>query len=200
MTTPLVPAGTKIVNPFNHQTFIFTKPYEKEAVAEFDVLLGRGGSSSVKDTAHIHPKSDEFFTVQSGLLKVFIDGEEHLVRPGETIKVPRGTPHYFRNGHEDETLMTLRFTPGMKFLRFFLNFATATAERPEWFDENGEGPLLLAALAFHAFPDQVYVAGVPIWLQKMLFAVLSPIARLAGYSLPFEPQNAPKWHDAPSIA
>src|SRR5690349_11675362 len=134
MTKQLVAAGTKIVNPFNRQTFIFTKPVEREDVAEFDVLLGSGGVSDVKGEQHIHPESDEYFAVRSGRLSVVIDGREHLVEAGETIMVPRGRPHLFRNGHDGETLMTLRFEPGLKFLRFFLNFAMAPTARPDWFD------------------------------------------------------------------
>jgi len=37
------------------------------------------------------------------------------------------------------------------------------------------------ALALHTFKDYLYLAGPPIWLQKPLFAALSPLARLAGY-------------------
>ena len=51
MPIRLVPAGAKIFNPLNRQTFIFTKPAEDEAFAEFDVLLHEGGASDVKDTA-----------------------------------------------------------------------------------------------------------------------------------------------------
>ena len=192
MNKPLVAAGTRIVNPLNRQTFIFTRPHESEDVAEFDVLLSPGGVSDVKGEQHIHPKSDEHFTVQSGLLTVVIDGKERLVRPGETVTVPRGRPHMFRNGHDGETLMTLRFEPGLKFLRFFLNFAIAPTARPDWFDANGGSSPLLGALALNAFPDLVYGVGQPIWLQKALFAALAPVARLNGYYLPFdEPHKAP---------
>jgi mannose-6-phosphate isomerase-like protein (cupin superfamily) len=186
MNTQLVAAGTRIVNPLNRQTFIFTNPVEREDVAEFDVLLAEGGVSDVKEEQHIHPKSDEYFTVRSGLLKVVIDGREHLVQAGETIMVPRGQPHMFRNGHDGDTLMTLRFEPGLKFLRFFLNFAIAPTARPDWFDAEGGSSPLLGALALNAFPDLVYGVGQPIWMQKALFAALAPIARMKGYYLPFE--------------
>ena len=190
MPIRLVPAGAKIFNPLNRQTFIFTKPAEDEAFAEFDVLLHEGGASDVKDTAHIHPRSDEHFTVRSGLLRVVIDGKEHMVGPGETVTVPRGAPHFFRTGHDGETLMTQRFEPGMKFLRFFLNFAVGPVSHPEWFGEDGKAPLLLAALAFDAFPNHVYVDGPPVWAQKALFTALAPIARMKGYYLPFEAEGS----------
>lgn len=185
MNTPLVAAGTRLVNAFNRETFIFTKPVESEEEAEFDVLLESDSVHGDDGVSHIHPKSEEYFTVRAGSLKVVIDGKARLVGPGETVVVPRGRPHYFRNGHDGETLFTIRFEPGMKFLRFFLEFGTALETHPEWYDEKGNSSLLLSALAFNEFPDQIYVAGPPIWLQKLIFAMLAPIARLKGYHLPF---------------
>jgi hypothetical protein len=43
------------------------------------------------------------------------------------------------------------------------------------------------ALTLHTFKDHFYVAGPPVWLQKMLFATLAPIARLLGYKVVVSP-------------
>ena len=75
----------------------------------------------------------------------------------------------------------IRFTPGQNHLRFFFAFATATQTHPEWFGVKGEPKLLGMALALHTFKDHLYLTGPPIWLQKLLFATLAPLARLAGY-------------------
>jgi len=42
-------------------------------------------------------------------------------------------------------------------------------------------------LALHTFKDHLYGAGPPIWLQKLLFAALSPLARLVGYRVLVRP-------------
>ncbi len=99
----------------------------------------------------------------------------------------RGVPHLFRNGHDGETLFTCRFTPARQFLRFFVNMSLNTANHPEWYDERGEPPLVLRALALHAFAGHGYGAGIPIWFQKVLFAALTPIALLQGYRLAMPP-------------
>src|SRR3712207_7749336 len=65
-----------LVNPFNRETFIFTKP-ENPEVAEFEARLGPGGSGGGNALAHIHPKADEQFTVRSGRLHVSVRSEEH---------------------------------------------------------------------------------------------------------------------------
>jgi hypothetical protein len=64
-----------------------------------------------------------------------------------------------------------------------------TASHPEWYDERGEPPLVLRALALHAFAGHGYGAGIPIWFQKMLFAALTPIAVLQGYRLAVPPMK-----------
>src|SRR3954463_13786585 len=95
--------GLTLVNAFNHETFVFTTP-ESEEAAEFEIRLGAGGSGGGDALAHIHPHTDEIFTVRSGLLHVSIEGKIHELRPGETITVPRGKSHFFRNAHEGDTV------------------------------------------------------------------------------------------------
>jgi hypothetical protein len=140
---------------------------------------------------HFHPHADEEFFVKRGKLKLMVDGEWRMLAQGERYLVQRGVPHLFRNGHEGETLFTTTFTPARQFLRFFLNMSLSTANHPEWYDERGEPPLILRALALHAFAGHGYGAGIPILFQKALFAALTPIALLHGYRLAIKPR---KWY------
>ncbi|WP_262298291.1 cupin domain-containing protein [Microvirga sesbaniae] len=178
--------GLTLENAFNEETFVFTTPESAEA-AEFEVRLGPGGSGGGNAMAHIHPKTDETFTVRSGRLTVSINGQMHDLRPGETITVPNGKPHFFRNAHAGDTVVVIRFTPAQHQLRFFLNFATIAQNHPEWFGAKGEPSFLLMALTLHAFKDHFYVAGPPVWVQKLLFATLAPVARLLGYTVVVKP-------------
>ena len=58
---------------------------------------------------------------------------------------------------------------------------------------------MLRALAIHAFAGHGYGAGIPIWLQKVLFAALTPIALLQGYSLAMPPRRLePSQDNGPS--
>ena len=183
MTSHAFIPGTALVNPFNREIFIFTKP-ENPEVAEFEVRLGPGGSGGGNALLHVHPKADEEFKVRSGRLHVCVAGVDHALGPGQTIIVPRGTAHSFANARDGDTELVIRFTPGQNHLRFFLAFATAAQTHPEWFRPEGEPKLLGMALALHTYKDHLYLAGPPIWIQKMVFAVLSPLARMAGYRVP----------------
>jgi quercetin dioxygenase-like cupin family protein len=185
----LPPAGTRTRNAFNGETFIFTHMDERADELEFDVFLERGGMLTGTGRQHFHPYSDEEFIVQSGALRLMADGQWMMLGPGESFTVPRGMPHLFRNGHDGETLFTTKFRPAHDFLRFFLNMSMNTANHPEWYDEKGEPPLVLQAMALHAFYGHGYGAGIPVWFQKLLFAVLTPIARIQGYSLAMPPRS-----------
>ncbi len=55
--------------------------------------------------------------------------------------------------------------------------------------QKGEPPLVLQAMALHAFSGHGYGAGIPVWFQKLLFAALSPVAWLSGYSLAMPPRK-----------
>jgi quercetin dioxygenase-like cupin family protein len=189
MAKDLPPAGTRIRNRFNGETFIFTHVDEEADTVEFDVFLERGGMLTGTGRQHLHPNSDEEFIVRTGALRVMVDGRWKALAPGDGLVVPRGVQHLFRNGHDGETLFTTRFVPGHEFLRFFLNMSMNTANNPHWYDEKGEPPLVLRALALHAFYGHAYGAGIPVWFQKLVFALLSPVARLRGYTLAMPPRR-----------
>ncbi|KQS96307.1 hypothetical protein ASG68_01000 [Rhizobium sp. Leaf453] len=183
----LPPAGTRIRNAFNGETFVFSHMDEEADAVQFDVILERGGMLTGTGRQHFHPHADEEFIVQSGVLKIMIDGKWTLLHPGDSIVASRGTPHLFRNGHDGETHFTARFTPACDFLRFFLNMSMSTTNHPDWYDAQGEPPLVLRALALHAFHGHAYGDGIPVWLQKTVFAALAPVALLLGYRLSMPP-------------
>jgi quercetin dioxygenase-like cupin family protein len=46
---------------------------------------------------HLHPDETETFTVESGVLQVWVGGVHHRLEPGMTLAVPPGAPHRFLN-------------------------------------------------------------------------------------------------------
>ena len=170
-------------NAFNGETFIFSGALTDRDVARFDVVLERGGTGGGNALAHVHPKAEERFIVRSGRLKVVIGGKSHIVEAGQSTNVPCGAAHYFTNSNDGPTEMTVEFRPAQNFIRFFANFATLAEQHTEWFSAKGDPHLLLIALTFHSYRDHIYLGGVPIWAQKLLFAGLAPLARWRGYEV-----------------
>jgi mannose-6-phosphate isomerase-like protein (cupin superfamily) len=176
-------------NAFNDETFIFPNHLDQYNAICFDVALGEDGSGGADGLEHIHPQADETFIVRSGRLKVVIHGEIHMVNERESVTIRRGVPHYFVNGHKGETEFSVIFDPPQQQRGFFANFAAMTERRQRWFSARGKPHLLLMALVLHRYRDHLYVAGQPVWLQKLIFATLAPVARLFGYRLEIEPEG-----------
>ncbi len=195
MREALVPAGTRILNSFNKETFVFTHPYEDTISSRMDVVLAKGGSGGGNAVAHIHPETDEIFTVNSGQVMVMIDGQEHYASEGQSITVPKGASHFFRNVFDGDTHLTVTFVTAQQHLRFFLNLARWTSEQPDYFKPDGSVKLLPIALCLNAFRDHLYISAMPVIVQKMLFATLSPVARLMGYRLAVGPRSASRHVD-----
>jgi quercetin dioxygenase-like cupin family protein len=105
---PVPPAGTRIRNAFNGETFIFTHVDEGASEFQCDVFIEIGGMKTGTGRQHLHPDADEEFIVKEGKLKLMVDGEWRMLAPGERFLVQRGVPHLFRNGHEGETLCRAR--------------------------------------------------------------------------------------------
>lgn len=180
--------GTRLRNEFNKETFIFTHDVADGTVAEFDVHLGPGGSGGGNAMQHIHPHADERFTVHRGAIAVTVNGVSHHVAAGESLTVPMGASHCFRNAVNGTTELTVRFSPGGQQLRFFANFATIVSQRREWFKPDGTPHFLLMALVLWVYRDCYCVAGPPFWLQRIVFGALAPLARLRGYSIAIAPR------------
>ena len=68
-----------------------------ETVAETDgervvVEIAYKGDG-VRPPVHFHPRQEELFTVLEGEINVLLDDEERVIRAGDTLTVPAGTPH-----------------------------------------------------------------------------------------------------------
>ena len=75
----------------------------------------------------------------------------------------------------------VEFRPAQQHLLFFANFARLTAEHPEGFSAKGDPNFLLIAASLSTFRDHTYLVQLPVLIQKLLFALLGPIARVLGY-------------------
>ncbi len=176
--------GMVLRNAFNGETFVFPARQADPGVAQFTVLLDPGGSGGGNALVHVHPLADETFAVLTGRLEVVISGKHEMLYRGESLTIPRGSPHYFANSIDAQTIATVSFAPAQRHLDFFASFAALTRDHPQWFSAKGDPHLLLIALVLQSYPDHLYLSGPPIWLQKALFAALAHVARWRGYVLP----------------
>lgn len=129
--------------------------------------------------AHVHPKQTEYFEVRSGVLSARVGKEGLTLGPGESMTVPKGTPHTWWNSGDEELHGYVELTPSMNMRdEFEAFFALGRAGRT---NEQGLPNLLQLAVILDTYPDTIYRAGVPVPLQKLGVAMLAPLARMLGY-------------------
>ena len=168
--------GEVIENPVTHDRVIFrvTAQETTGSLLAFDDYLLAG---YISPPEHVHPRQQERFEVISGSLGVRIKGREQVLRAGESVAVPPGTPHTIWNVGAGETHVRVEFQPALQTEAFFETmFALARDGKT---DRQGKPSLLQFAAGASAYG--MYVTRPPIALQKALFAVLGPLARVLGY-------------------
>lgn len=121
--------------------------------------------------AHVHPHSDESFTVLDGELEVRVGRGWTTLGAGESAIAPAGAPHAFRNSSGAPVRVEVLVVPGAAVRAFFDDlFALTDAGRV---DRRGQLALPDAARLLRRHPDAVRLAGVPGPVQTGLLAVLS---------------------------
>lgn len=129
---------------------------------------------------HVHPSEEEFIEVLSGEYGVAFEGTDHILAAGDEITVPMNTAHRHWNPTDQPIRVAHEHHPAARKSEaiFETLYALAQADRT---DEKGIPNLLQFAVINKAYPGHVYRTDLPISVQKLLFTLLAPIGRLAGY-------------------
>lgn len=128
---------------------------------------------------HIHTDFDEVFQVANGELTVWVDGEVKKVRPGETLRIPKGTPHqpFNETGHTIRIKGTIAFPE-----KFAFNLVQVYRDIDKRPNLNPTADLAFQMMVFQQNGFDAYmVEGPPIGVQKFSAFLLTPALRLAGY-------------------
>ena len=128
---------------------------------------------------HIHPKQVSGAKVSAGELVFEVDGEEKRVGPGESIEIPAGVKHRFRNEGDEDVVSEQYFRPALDIASFFETFF-ALAQRDE-LDEKGMPNTLQLVAIVPEFGDEIRPVSPPWPVLQALSAVLGPVARMRGY-------------------
>lgn len=74
---------------------------------------------------HIHAEDDEAFVILEGTLTLFDGSGERTAGPGETVRLPRGSRHGFRNAGPAPARFLVMAMPGRQLLAMFREFDRA---------------------------------------------------------------------------
>lgn len=110
--------GQTIEHPVlrNRGTFIHTAEDTHGELLELEFTIDPGGPPLLP---HIHRLQDEEFSVLEGRVRFGVRRARLERGPGDTVRVPRGTGHSFRNVSDTSARFRVEFRPALALEDFF---------------------------------------------------------------------------------
>lgn len=173
-------AGDRMVAEVTGETFVFlqTAADTDGKLLQIQMSVAPGGGAKGAPP-HLHPIQKEHFHIQKGEVVMWVNGKEQVYRAGESVTVAPGVPHTWRNETDEEVQFIVELEPALEWEQLFETLSTLS--RDGKLMKTGQVHPLTMALALHVYKNHMYVAGIPVLVQKVLFALLAPIARLLGH-------------------
>jgi len=105
-------------------TFIQTSAETNGEYTLIEIDLGKSDGPPL----HYHNAFSEKFRVQEGILYLQVGKDKKILRIGESVTVPAGTPHRFYNETNDKVKFHITLRPGHtgmeKFIKIFYGLAS----------------------------------------------------------------------------
>jgi quercetin dioxygenase-like cupin family protein len=101
-------AGRSWWGPGDMYTFLVTGEESGGSMFALDRLVGIGGGPPL----HRHLAEEELFTITEGAITFTAGAETRSVAAGQSVFVPRGTGHSYRNDGAKHARMIAVYTPG----------------------------------------------------------------------------------------
>jgi mannose-6-phosphate isomerase-like protein (cupin superfamily) len=137
------------------------------------------GEASRPPPKHLHPDQDERFEVLAGSLRAVVGDEERTLGPGETLDIPRGTPHQMWNAGAGQARVAWQTRPRLRTEEWFT--ALDTLQRQGRVRHDGmPGPLAFGALLTE-YRDVFRLAVGPEPVVRGALALLGAAGRVRGY-------------------
>lgn len=141
----------------------------------FDFSVAPKGKLPV---VHFHPNQTETFEIKSGEFCIKIGKDSKLLKAGDKITIDKGVPHQWWNPSDNQTSeMIVTFEPALNTETFLEQFFGLGNDNKTKADGT---PAFLQIMAM-ANEYEIYIAGPPLPIQKIMGFVLGGIARIAGY-------------------
>jgi mannose-6-phosphate isomerase-like protein (cupin superfamily) len=121
---------------------------------------------------HVHPNTEDSFEVVEGALEVCVDGAWRSVQAGETVTVPAGVPHTFRNASDEPVKVVTRIQPAGRSEAFFRDMHRLIHEgKIKRLPPKEPRSAIYAAMLIDAYPDEIRITKPPNVVFKTLAVV-----------------------------
>jgi quercetin dioxygenase-like cupin family protein len=173
-----------VEDPVLRQRFSFSRTTDDDGgeVLHIETWVDPGGGVP----PHIHPAMEERFKVLGGRPSFLAGRKWQTASPGDTVVVPAGTRHAYRNTGDEIAHVVCEARPPSSLQEFLED--TAALSRAGKISRHGipKGPsaLLLGAVMAHHYRDMVVLGFPPMPpppLQRLLFPALARLGERRGY-------------------
>ncbi|CAN5147960.1 hypothetical protein BH23BAC2_BH23BAC2_18570 [soil metagenome] len=127
---------------------------------------------------HFHLLQEESFEVISGKLTVWVDGKTTILSSGEKITLPKNKAHNHYNNEDAAVIYKHTMTPALDFEYLIENLVGLASDGKS---KDGKFGLVQELVTLKYFDSKIYLANIPLPLQKVLLNTVAPIGRLFGY-------------------
>lgn len=181
-------SGDMIENPQLGERVVFKVTTEESEgrLLRFDFFLSEGAR---QPSAHRHWEQESRFEVVSGELGARLGGgKPRVYRAGETLIVPAGTEHVIWNAVRGETIALVEIEPAGNFEQFLETIFGLMRDGRLRSGRPIPRPYLHSALLASA--NGLYIAGVPVFLQRPAIRLMARLAKSRGYRLSYPEYGA----------
>lgn len=169
--------GRVIVNPISDEHIVIRESGAQNGgtLLVFDLFLPPGAHVPAR---HVHPVQQEQFTVVSGRMRFRVGRfgrHTILANPGETVRVPAGTAHWFGNAGPGVTHARVEVRPALRMEELFeMTEAIGWAGRTRGTKLPRLSDLAHVVLEYQR---EVAVPDMPAFLVRLLLAPLAWLGR-----------------------
>lgn len=167
-----------IRNPVTGQDIKFIKT-SKETSGELLEMESTYNSFSKEPPPHYHPCQQEDFTVLEGELTVKLKGQIMVLKRGDKLQIARNEVHSMWNTSPGKTAVNWKVQPALNTENLLETGAGLAIDGK--LNKSGMPGILQVALTAQKFETEFRLSKPAFFIQKIVFAILSPLAYLAGY-------------------
>jgi len=181
-------AGQTFENPVTGERMVFNKTAHETNGTLLDIEFFVKPTSGTGLSAHFHPYYAERAEIIAGSAHYKLGQDELPAQAGDEIMLTQGVPHIHPWNMGNDVLhwrkITQLDTPDKHMLlasAAFFESLYALAQMGKVKQNGLPKNLLQTIVLLYVLQPSAYVAGLPIWLQRSLFAVLAAIGHALGY-------------------
>jgi quercetin dioxygenase-like cupin family protein len=127
---------------------------------------------------HIHPEQDETFHVRSGTLDLFLNDRWQSLQSGESMVIPKGTIHGWRNSTAEVVRVLNTHDPGLRFLDY-LEQMERLIRADKLTGMNGLRNGIYLSMLAAEYRREIILVRPPDWFIRLM----ARVGRILGYEL-----------------